>query len=71
MEWLKNFLAKNHLGFIKILLGLVSITFVGNLIIAMSDGVIDPSEYHNLATGANGFELVVLFVLTQVLKVRK
>lgn len=43
-------------------------TFFGNLLIAISDGVLDTNELHTLMSSANGFELVVLLVIMIALK---
>ncbi len=50
---------------------LCAITFVTNLVQALSDGVITDGEYHRLLTTANGFETTVLFILMLVLKDKK
>ncbi len=47
------------------------ITFITNLVKALSDGNIDSNELHTLLASADGFETVVLFVVMLVLKNRK
>lgn len=50
---------------------LCAVTFVINFISAISDGVIDAKELHQLLSTADGFEAVVLFVVMLVLKDKK
>lgn len=45
--------------------------FVVNFIHAFKDGVIDENEFHSLMHYANGFESVVLLVITIVLRKKK
>lgn len=47
---------------------LCSITFISNLVAALSDGVITSNEYHTLLSTADGFEAVVLFIVMLLLK---
>lgn len=47
------------------------ITFITNLIKALSDGNIDTNELHALLASADGFETVLLFVVMLVLKDKK
>ncbi len=47
------------------------ITFLTNLVSALTDGVIDSNEFHQLLSTADGFETVVLFALMLVLKDKK
>lgn len=68
MDWLKNLLQKYHLGWLAGIAGMLSITFIANLFIALSDGKIDPSEFHSLSTSANGVELFVLLLIMAALK---
>lgn len=44
------------------------ITFITNLVKALSDGNIDSNEFHTLLASADGFETVVLFVVMLALK---
>lgn len=44
------------------------ITFITNLVKALSDGNIDTNEFHTLLASADGFETVVLFVVMLALK---
>lgn len=67
MDKLMDFL-KNHIGKIFVgLFGMLSFTFLGNMIIAVSDGRIDSMEFHNLSAGANGIELLLLMAVMAVL----
>lgn len=47
---------------------LCSITFVTNLVQALSDGNIDSNEFHSLSASADGLESVILFVVMLALK---
>lgn len=44
------------------------ITFITNLIKALSDGNIDAAEYNTLLASADGFESVILFCVMLALK---
>lgn len=50
---------------------LCAVTFLTNLIKALSDGNIDSNELHALLASADGFETVVLFLVMLVLKDKK
>lgn len=47
------------------------VTFLTNLVSALSDGVIDSNELHTLLSTADGFEAVLLFAVMLVLKDKK
>lgn len=70
MDMLRELFTKYHLGWLSALLGLVSADFIYKLVTSLSDGVIDPSEYANLSTGANGIEMLILLALMSVFKKR-
>lgn len=44
------------------------VTFITNLLKALSDGNIDSNEFHTLLASADGFETVVLFIVMALLK---
>lgn len=68
-NWLKNIIGNNPVKSIGIM-GLISAgTFLVNLMKALSDGVIDDSEWHNLMTGANGVEALLLGIIAIALKI--
>lgn len=50
---------------------LCALTFVTNLVKALSDGNIDSNELHTLLASADGFETVLLFFVMLVLKDKK
>lgn len=50
---------------------LCAVTFLTNLVKALSDGNIDSNELHALLASADGFETVLLFVVMLVLKDKK
>lgn len=71
MNWLADLL-KNHAGkAIGVPTALSALTFFGNLALALSDGVIDDTEFHNLLTSASGVEMLLLGVLMLALKKKK
>lgn len=47
------------------------ITFITNLVHALSDGVIDNNELHQLLLTADGFETVVLSIIIVALRDKK
>jgi len=70
MDKLKQFFEKYHLGFLTIVMGMVSLEFIVKLLSAVQDGVIDAVEYSHLSTGASGLEMIILFIVMSVLKRR-
>lgn len=69
-EWIKKTLGDHPVRSVS-LMGLLSLSqFVINLIRAMQDGVIDDQELHNLLTGANGVEALVLGAIAVALKLK-
>ncbi len=50
---------------------LCAVTFVTNLVKALTDGIIDSNELHALMASADGFEAAVMFVVMLVLKDKK
>lgn len=68
MDKLNELLKKYHLGFLAVVISMLSVTFVVNLFLALSDGMIDANEYHNLSASANGVELFILLIVMAVLK---
>lgn len=70
MDFIRNLFIKYHLGWLVGLLSLVSFNFVGNLCLALSDGKIDPTEFHSLSASANGIEMLILIVLMSVFRTK-
>lgn len=68
MRPLLNLFEKYHMQWLFGLLSLVSFNFIGTLIIDLKDGVLDPSEFHNLSASANGVEMLILVALMMVFK---
>lgn len=67
MDLLRN---KPHVA-ISVPAVLCFLTFITNLVKALSDGNIDSDEFHVLLASADGFEMVVLFIVMIVLKDKK
>lgn len=67
LEFLRN---KPHVA-LSVPTVLCFVTFLTNLFSALTDGVIDSNEYHQLLSTADGFETVVLFAVMLVLKQKK
>ncbi len=66
-NFLKFLRSKPHMAIgLPAVLG--AITFVTNLVSALTDGVIDSNELHTLMSTIDGFETVLLFVVMGVLK---
>jgi len=74
MEWLnyiKDAIKGNpHLA-VAVPAVMSSISFVTNLLTALSDGVIDDTELHQLMSSANGIEMLVLFLIMIALRDKK
>lgn len=71
MEWFKNFLQTNPVLAMLLPTSISTITFLGHLIAALSDGVIDATEYAQLMASANGIEMLALVLITVALKKRE
>ncbi len=69
-EWLDKLRDKAHIA-IGVPALLCFVSFVTNLFLALSDGVVDSNELHQLLSTADGFESVVLFIVMLVLKGKK
>lgn len=69
-DLIKKLRANAHIA-ISIPAVLCFITFITNLVKALSDGNIDSNEFHTLLASADGFETVVLFAVMLVLKQKK
>jgi hypothetical protein len=67
--WIKNLITNHPVKSVSIL-GLISAgNFILNLMKALSDGVIDDTEWHNLMSGANGVEALILGIAAIALKI--
>ena len=56
--------------FLMIPLSLCSFTFIGNILLAISDGTIDEQEFHTLLQQASGAEMIVLAIVIAVLRIK-
>lgn len=71
MTWLKEKI-KNHPHLALAVPTLLScVSFVGDLVNALTDGRIDGAEFHNLFSSANGLESIILIVIMVALKQKK
>ena len=70
MDWFNDLIRKYpHLGLLPAAaMGIIG--FVGNLAIALSDGDLDGNEIHQLLTGANGAETVIVLLVLLALKTK-
>ncbi len=66
-EIIKKLREKAHIA-ISIPAILCFVTFITNIVKALSDGNIDNNEFHTLLASADGFEAVLLFAVMLVLK---
>lgn len=71
MRKIKSYFKKKPHMALSVPAVLCFITFITNLIKALSDGNIDTNELHALLASADGFETVLLFVVMLVLKDKK
>jgi len=71
MARLRKKLSKKPKVALSIAAILCAITFVTNLINALTDGKIDSTELHALLALVDSFEGVVLFIIMFVLNVKK
>lgn len=68
MDWLKYFIKDNPVLSLLFPTLLGILTFIGNLASALSDGVIDGNEFHQLMSSSSGIETVLLLVVMVALK---
>lgn len=70
MDWFNDLIKKYpHLGLLPAAaMGIAG--FVGNLAIALSDGDLDGNEIHNLLSGANGAETIIVMVVLIALRAK-
>lgn len=68
MDWFNDLIKRYpHFGLLPAaVMGVVG--FVGNLAIALSDGELDGNEIHQLLSGANGAETILVLLVFLVLK---
>ena len=71
MNKVKNYFKKNPHIVLSVPTILCFITFITNLIKALSDGNIDANEFHALLASADGFEATIMFMVMLVLKNKK
>ncbi len=69
MNKVKNYFKKNPHIVLSVPTILCFITFITNLIKALSDGNIDANEFHALLASADGF--AIMFMVMLVLKNKK
>lgn len=70
MEKLYDLIRKNHFLTMMLPTGIGFIGFVGNLLLALSDGNIDTAEYHQLMSSANGIETIILVLVMAAMRNR-
>ena len=68
-SWIKKVIVNNPVKSVSIFTVIASLNFVVNLLQALSDGVIDDTEWHNLMLGANGVEALILGIIAVALKI--
>ena len=66
-QWMKENAGKS----IGIPAFLSSINFLGNLFLALSDGVLTQQEFHALLTSANGIETIILLIAWAAFREKK
>lgn len=71
MDWLVALVKDNHFIalIVPTLLGLVN--FFVNIVIALSDGVLDTQEMHQLLSSASGAQLIMLLIVLLAMKRKK
>ncbi len=71
MEWLLSIIKNNPHVAISFPTLLSIFSFIQNLLAALSDGVIDSNELHQLMSSANGIETAILIIIMIALKEKK
>ncbi len=71
MRKVKSYLKKNPHVALSVPTILCFITFITNLVKALSDGNIDSNEFHTLLASADGFETAVMCIVMLVLRNKK
>lgn len=62
MELLRFLVNKKPVTFLALPTILSILSFIGGVLVSMSDGEIDSIEFHNLLSSANGIESIILLV---------
>jgi hypothetical protein len=63
MDWLKDFFNKNTIFSLFVSTGIGGLSFFANLFVALSDGKIDTTEFHQLMSSANGLQTIILLLV--------
>ena len=66
MEWLKKakqLIKDRTLLTLAIPTAISTLSFLGNVLVALSDGQIDSAEFHSLMSGANGAQAIILIII--------
>ena len=71
MKWISDLIKDKPIAALLVPTGLGSLNFIGNLLIALSDGDLDSIEIHNLMSSASGIETLLLVIIIIVLKKNK
>lgn len=71
LVWLKNGTYKHINKILAVPLTGAALTFLGNMLLAVSDGVIDEDEFHTLLQGSSTLQMGILVIVMAVLKSRK
>ena len=68
MDWLKELIRNNPIFAFAPAAGINLLSFLTQLVYAMSDGTIDDNELHALMTSASGLELIILSAAILILR---
>ena len=71
MNWLNELIKNKPVAALLLPTGLGGLNFLGNLLIALSDGDLDGAEIHNLMSSASGVEMLLLIIIILVMKKSK
>lgn len=68
MEFIKSLIKKYPFLSLVIPTSLGGLSFLSNVLSALTDGIIDTAEFHQLLTGASGLQMFLLVLIMSALK---
>lgn len=71
IDWALSGLKNNVNKVVAVPLAFSALTFLGNLALALSDGVLSEDEFHHLISIASGGETILLVIVMAILKIKK
>lgn len=68
MDFIKSLIKKHPFFSLIFPTSLGGLSFFSHILSALSDGIIDSSEFHQLLTGASGLQMFLLMIIMAALR---